>query len=214
MGGAFALAHYTGRWRNTKDLDFFVLPQHRQEIIHSITRAGFKDYFDDKPYDRSWIYRAIRDEALIDVIWTLPNHRMEVDPHWFQYGSPLAVQGVNVFAIPAEELIWIKLFVLQRDRCDWPDIMDLLRAKGPDLDWKRLISRMDSDLPLLQAAVILFAWLSPNVAASLPEEIQRWLPGKGAESEKHPGVEADRVKLLDGRPWYAAFQPETQPMQF
>jgi hypothetical protein len=35
LAGAFSLASYTGRWRNTKDIDFYVLPQDREPMIGS-----------------------------------------------------------------------------------------------------------------------------------------------------------------------------------
>src|SRR5690348_11997212 len=65
LGGAFGLASYTGTWRDTKDLDLFVLPRHRRRMIDVITRAGLTDYFDKLPYDRGWIYRATTDGVIV-----------------------------------------------------------------------------------------------------------------------------------------------------
>ena len=42
LGGAFGLAGYTGRWRNTKDIDFFLLPEDREKAIHALTGIGFR----------------------------------------------------------------------------------------------------------------------------------------------------------------------------
>src|SRR5215510_6331918 len=33
LGGAFGLAAYTGRWRNTKDLDLFLAPEDKSRAI-------------------------------------------------------------------------------------------------------------------------------------------------------------------------------------
>src|SRR5207302_5510091 len=79
LGGGFALATYTGRWRNTKDLDFYVLPRDRERMTALLDRRGFADYFDRLPYQRHWIYRATRDDALVDTIWQMANSRTEVD---------------------------------------------------------------------------------------------------------------------------------------
>src|SRR5689334_22189105 len=37
IGGAFAVATYTGSWRNTKDLDLYVLPEYRDRMIAMLT---------------------------------------------------------------------------------------------------------------------------------------------------------------------------------
>ena len=59
LGGAFAVATYTGYWRNTKDIDLYVLPEYRDRMIEILNARGFSDLFDSKPYDRWWIYRGI-----------------------------------------------------------------------------------------------------------------------------------------------------------
>ena len=40
LGGAFGLATYTGRWRNTKDLDLYVLPQDREILAEALAPAS------------------------------------------------------------------------------------------------------------------------------------------------------------------------------
>ena len=62
-------------------------------------------------------------------------------------------EGTPVRLVPAEEIVWAKLYVLQRDRADWPDIFNLLARCGPRLDWDHLVRRMGGDLPLLAAAL-------------------------------------------------------------
>ena len=55
LGGAFAVATYTGKWRNTKDMDLYVVPQEREKAKNVLAEAGLTDYFPVKDYDRSWI---------------------------------------------------------------------------------------------------------------------------------------------------------------
>ena len=45
LGGAFAVATYTGCWRNTKDLDLYVLPEHKDRMIAMLGDLGLVDYF-------------------------------------------------------------------------------------------------------------------------------------------------------------------------
>ncbi|HMC27839.1 MAG TPA: nucleotidyltransferase family protein, partial [Verrucomicrobiae bacterium] len=92
VGGGFGLAAYTGRWRNTKDMDLYVLPSDRERTIQALTDAGFGDYYDTLPYDRGWIYRSTRDGIIIDIIWSMANRRAEVDAVWFQNARSLLVR--------------------------------------------------------------------------------------------------------------------------
>jgi hypothetical protein len=68
LGGAFALAAYTGTWCNTKDLDLYILHQDRDTLIELLTQAGLADYYDQEPYDRTWIYRSHQEEVIVDAI--------------------------------------------------------------------------------------------------------------------------------------------------
>jgi hypothetical protein len=45
LGGAFGLAAHTGRWRNTKDLDLYVLPEHHDRAVSVLNELGFEDYY-------------------------------------------------------------------------------------------------------------------------------------------------------------------------
>jgi hypothetical protein len=75
LGVAFALAAYTGIWRNTKDLDLYILPPDRNTIMGLLTQAGLADHYDQEPYDRSWIYRSHQEEVIVDAIWAMANGR-------------------------------------------------------------------------------------------------------------------------------------------
>lgn len=203
LGGAFAIGRHVGRWRGTKDIDFFVRPAQRQAAIDALLKAGFKDYHEQLAYDRSWIFRAFRDNALIDIIWTIPNHVTDVDDEWFARAASFPFEGRRCSTVPLEELIWIKLFVLQRDRCDWPDVINLLRRNAKILDWERLIDRLDDHEPLLIAVLQVLDWLAPAVVTEFPT----WVLSRFHLRER-PQVltaeeEARRAALLDSRPWYA-----------
>src|SRR5882762_243711 len=69
LGGGFAGATFTGRWRDTKDIDFYVHPRDRQATVTALTAAGFEDYFNRLPYDRKWIYRSVKSNVIVDIIW-------------------------------------------------------------------------------------------------------------------------------------------------
>src|ERR1051326_7725307 len=50
LGGGFALATYIGRWRNTKDIDFYIMEGDRDKAVEALSKAGFEDYFSRLAY--------------------------------------------------------------------------------------------------------------------------------------------------------------------
>ena len=40
IGGGMAISVYTGQWRNSKDIDLYVLPQHRDQVIAAVLGSG------------------------------------------------------------------------------------------------------------------------------------------------------------------------------
>jgi len=213
IGGAFGLACHTGRWRNTKDIDFFVLADHREGFIDALTKAGFVDYFETLAYDRSWIYRGILHGTIVDIIWDTPNHRCAVDERWIAHALRVELRGESLLAIPPEELLFIKAFVLQKDRCDWSDLFNLLCFQVGHLDWDRLIARFGPELPLLRGILNVFAWLCPVEASQIPVEIRARLGVEIVLPENPAEATRTRVGLLDSRPWFAAFQAIDAPMK-
>lgn len=190
IGGALALAAYMPLTRRTKDIDFYVMPEDRERMVALLNRKGFVDYYDQLPYDRRWIYRSIRGEVITDIIWSFANQRAVVDADWFTYSTRYPCADDVLHIVPAEEMIWSKLFVFQRERCDWTDLLNLLYFAGASINWTRLRERLGPDQPLLDALLSVFAWLCPGHKMDQPIE---------------PGVfdcEQSRAALLDSRPWF------------
>lgn len=213
LHGAMALATYTGRWRNTKDVDIVIRPEQRDAVVAALKGVGFEDYFPQQEYDRSWIFRGFKEGVLFDLIWDLPNHRVAIDEQWFERAVPIRLHGRHFSAVPAEELIRAKLYVLQRERCDWVDVLNVLSGAAPRLDWAYLVQRMGRDAALLQGVLAVFNWLCPDRAEVMPP----WLRTKfalHADPVADP-IEAERrrVRLFDSRPWFALHQPLDQPLE-
>jgi hypothetical protein len=197
VGGGTAVATYTIFRQSTKDLDLYVTPENRGRIIEVLGHCGLRDYFDVREYDRKWIYRAHWNDCIVDVMWAMPNQRTQVDLEWLRRGPEIELYGERVRILAPEELIWAKLYIIQRDRSDWPDVLNLIYATGPQLDWDHLISRLGDDAPLLGAALIIFRWLSPDRARNLPDGICERLSNCITPQR---GIPRDR--LLDTRPWF------------
>lgn len=209
LGGAFAVATYTGSWRNTKDLDLYVLPEYRERMIEVLNDIGLQDYFDEKPYDRWWIYRAHGDDTIVDIIWAMANHRAQIDELWMS-GPEIEMKGFALKVLPAEAMVWDKLYIMQRERCDWPDVLNLLYAVGGRIHWDYLVKRMGADTPLLAGILSVYAWVSPGRARELPA----WLWGKlgitGPPAAEAEEIDKPHVDLLDRRPW---FGPDRKRLQ-
>jgi hypothetical protein len=197
IGGFHGMAAYTGQDRDSKDLDLYVLPADRERMIAVLGSAGLADYYDTVPYDRGWIYRAHENGFIVDVIWGMANYRGQVDAVWLEAGREMEFAGRRLRALPAEELLWTRLYVLQRERCDWPDVMNILAAVGADLDWDRLLARLGDDDGLLAGALAVFSWLDPCRAVTLPVGLWPRLGLAPPEPER-----PSRPELLDRRPWY------------
>ena len=210
VGGGIAFSHYASRWRNTKDLDVYVLPDDRQAMIQITRDAGLVDYFNVHDYDRGWIFRSHDTQGIIvDIIWQMANYRAQVDQGWLSRGDLVLVHGLPIRLIPPEELIWCKLYILQRDRCDWGDLLNILNCRAAQLDWAHLLLRVGEDRRVLAALVELFAWTCPQKANDLPPALWELLGiARPPESSLSSAVEKEHVRLLDSRDWFGPNQPE------
>lgn len=201
VGGGIAMSAYAGLMRNTKDLDIYVTRRNREEAIRVLTRAGLSDYFDILPYDREWIYRGQKNEVIVDIIWAMANQRAQVDEDWIRRGPTIALRGKSVSLLPPEELLWAKLYVMQRERCDWGDALNLVYTLGPHIEWDWLVGRLEDDVPLLDAMLRVYTWLCPDGAAKLPKwlfEFPAALQSNGQITDRNDV----RAKRLDTRPWF------------
>jgi Uncharacterised nucleotidyltransferase len=212
LGGGFALAAFTGRWRDTKDIDFYVLPQDRPWAIAALVRAGFEDYYRRLPYDRNWIYRSTRSGVIVDIIWSMANQRAQVDGDWFARAGKVALRNEELLVVPLEYFLWCKLYILQRDHCDWTDVFNLLYACGPKLDWERLLGLLEEDRPLLRALLTIYGWLCPSEVLELPaslwSRVQMPVPPR-----RPPQPKRNRIRLLDSRAWFAGLLPPDRKLE-
>jgi hypothetical protein len=213
LGGAMALATYTGRWRNTKDIDMIVRPADHERAIAALQVAGFEDYFSREPYDRSWIFRGYKDGVIYDIFWELPNHRVKIDDAWFARARSVRLRDHAYCAVPPEELVRVKLYVMQRERCDWVDVLNILGGTCDRLDWSWLVQRMGRDLALLHGALAVFNWLCPGRARSLPQWLREQFALAEPESADAEATEQRRVNLFDSRPWFAPLLPADRPLE-
>jgi hypothetical protein len=199
VAGAFGLHHHTGFWRGTKDLDLLILPRDREVAIEAVAATGLQDMFFREPYDRAWIFRSTRDGVIVDIIWMLANKEDTVSEEWFDRGEPADFFGKQVQMVSAADMCWMKLFVFQLKRCDWPDIINVIRGTQGSLDWGVLLRQVGPHWRLLCALVDIYDWLCPDERYIIPESFREEL-----EHRRRTNADENREcrrDLFDSRPW-------------
>jgi hypothetical protein len=189
VGGAYALERYTGIARHTKDFDIFV---RAGDCDHALAVLGSVGCQTDLTFSH-WLAKAFRGEDFIDVIFSSGNGIAVVDDLWFTHAVPAEVLGLPLRLCPAEEMIWSKAFIMERERYDGADIAHLIRAEGERLDWPRLLARFgDEHWPVLLSHAILFRFVYPGECDRVPGWVVRELCGR-AEAQRDSRADAPRV---------------------
>jgi hypothetical protein len=183
LGGAYAFAHYTGIVRHTKDLDLFVRPTDAPRALAALQRAGYRTEM-TFPH---WLGKAFSGDDFVDVIFSSGNGLCTVDDEWFGHAVPMEVGGALLS--PAEELIWQKAYIMERERFDGADVAHLLRACGPALNWDRLLRRFGSHWELLFAHLLLFGFVYPAERGRIPARIVEWMLERRRHDWSHNGEE-------------------------
>jgi hypothetical protein len=168
LGGAFAIFHHTGLCRDTKDLDIFVKSVDYPKILKFFEKKGFNIEL----HDVRWLAKIWRGNYFIDVIFNSVNNICTVDDSWFEHAAEGELFEQKVRFLSAEELVWCKSYIWNRERFDGADINHLMLLYGKRMDWKRLLSRLDAHWNLLLAHLIMFQFVYPS---DFHEIIPRWL---------------------------------------
>ena len=171
VGGAYAFERYTGIGRHTKDFDLFIHPRDVQPALDTLRAAGC----DTKLRFPHWLGKAHCGEDVVDLIFSSGNGVALVDDLWFQHSVTEHVLDVPVRLIPAEEMIWSKGFVMERERFDGADVAHILRACAQTLDWPRLLQRFDGYWRVLLQHLVMFGFIYPSERARIPAAVLREL---------------------------------------
>jgi hypothetical protein len=179
VGGAYALEVYAGISRHTKDFDVFVRPSDLDRLLAAFRNAGCQSEI----VFPHWLGKAYCGTDFVDVIFGSGNGIARVDEAWFEHAEPAEVLGVPVLLCPAEEMIWSKAFVQERERYDGADIAHLIRARGPVMDWPRLLRRMDPHWRVLLAHLVLFEFVYPGERLNVPRWVLRRLHERALQDD-------------------------------
>ena len=170
LGGAFSMFAHTGIYRDTKDLDVFCRSSDYHRILKFFAEKGFVTELTDV----RWLAKIYKGDYFIDIIFDTVNNICTVDDSWFKHATDGVFADTEVKFLAPEELIWCKIYVQNRERFDGADINHVLIKKGKDLNWKRLLARMDEHQHwhLLLSQIINFQFVYPS---DFHEIIPKWL---------------------------------------
>ncbi len=164
VGGAYALARYAGIERHTKDVDVFCRREDVPRAFEALERGGC---WTDLTFPH-WLGKAGGNDACADIIFNSGNGLAEVDDAWFLHACVDEVVGVPVLLCPAEEMIWQKGFIMERERFDGADVAHLIRARAESLDWARLLRRYGEHRRVLLSHLVLFGYIYPAERTRVP----------------------------------------------
>lgn len=171
VGGGHALERYLGIGRSVHDLDLFM---RERDVVAALGRIEDRLGYRTEMTFPHWLAKIMRDDQdHIDVIFNSGNAVCAVDDGWFRHAVPSTVMGEAVSLCPAEETIWSKAFVMERERYDGADIAHLLHARAETLDWGRLARRFGPHWRVLLSHLILFGFTYPSERRRIPEPLMR-----------------------------------------
>jgi hypothetical protein len=182
VGGAFALARFTGIERNTKDFDIFV----RREDIDRTLVALADDTCRTEMAFPHWLAKAFCGDDFVDIIFSSGNAVSNVDDEWFEHAPEEMVLGMPAKLSPAEEMIWSKAFIMERERYDGADVMHLILRCGEQLDWPRLLRRFGEHWRVLLTHLVMFNFIYPGESTKIPSWVLEHLIARLQRETRSP----------------------------
>jgi hypothetical protein len=171
IGGAYAMTHHAGIERHTRDLDLFV----RRETMAAIERAAAEMGLRAEEFSSHWLWKITTDAGYVDLIWGSGNAAAPVDDEWFARSAPSVVFGIPVRLIPAEEMIWSKAYIQERERFDGADVAHILLRRAETLDWAHLLERFGAHWRVLFGHLVAFGFIYPGERHRIPPFVMREL---------------------------------------
>lgn len=151
-----------------KDLDVFIKSSDVPKALKFFADKGFETSL----HDVRWIAKIFKGDYFIDLIYDTVNNICTVDDSWFAHASEGTFAGVKVKFLPAEELLWCKSYVQNRERYDGADLNHVMLRHGKKLNWERLLMRLDRHWHLLLSQLIQFQFVYPS---DYHDIIPKWL---------------------------------------
>lgn len=124
-----------GRDRGTRDIDVFVRPESAENVLSALAARGFRT---KKEYEH-WLYKAWKDDVLVDVIFR-SSRDILLDQEMLDRARMVTFRGREVPVAPPEDLIVMKAVAASEDTPRyWYDAIAMIAQT--ELDWDYLVAR-------------------------------------------------------------------------
>ena len=124
-----------GRPRYTRDVDLFV---RQPDALRALAALGAAR-FETEETNPAWIYKAVKREVTVDLIFWLTGD-IYVDDEMLARAPRLDWAGTPISVVPPEDLVVIKAIVHdEQNPHHWHDALGVVAAC--DLDWEYLAAR-------------------------------------------------------------------------
>jgi hypothetical protein len=125
-----------GRARWTHDIDFFVRPEDARTVLDALADAGFAAT-EEYPH---WLYKAFKDDVLVDVIFRSTRDIL-MDDEMIRRALLLDFRGRTLPIAPPEDVLVMKAIASGEDTPRyWYDAL-AITANSSELDWDYLLRR-------------------------------------------------------------------------
>jgi hypothetical protein len=185
IGGAYVVEVYAGVSRRSKDFDLYVRPNDVDAALVALGRVGY----DTQKTFPHWLAKAGRGRDYIDLIFRAGNGLCEVDDSWFDRANDDEFLGLHVKLCAPEEMIWMKAYIMERERFDGADIAHILQSSAEKLDWPHLVRRFGPDWRVLLSHLVLFGYIYPGERNKIPSAVMNGLIGRLRDEERAAGLE-------------------------
>lgn len=168
VGGTFAVRHYTGIERPTKDIDIFCKASDYPRILKIFTDKGYKVMI----WDERWlakIYGPDRRKHTADLIFGSIPGTWPITDSWFKWSQPAEILGKKVRVPSVIDMIVSKLYRMDRVKFDGADVVHLVLKQGKNLDWKQLMDAVEPNWELLLIHLLLFRFVYPSERKIIPK---------------------------------------------
>jgi osmotically-inducible protein OsmY len=133
MGGIASAA--VGRPRWTLDVDLFVRGQEARRALEALAQAGF----DTPETHHNWLYKAVKDGVLVDLIFTARGG-IYLDDEMLARSPVVEYKGRRLRLVPPEDLLVMKAIAHDHDTPRyWHDALGIVATS--ELDWDYLLQR-------------------------------------------------------------------------
>src|SRR5213592_1474839 len=167
IGSAYVVEAFAGVSRRTKDFDLYIRPRHVRAAMDALAGAGYKAEM-TFPH---WLAKAARGRDCVDLIFRAGNGLCEVDDSWFERAHDDELLGLRVKLCAPEEMIWMKAYIMERERFDGADIAHILQSCAEKIDWLHLVRRFGPDWRVLLSHLVLFGYIYPTEHGRIPAGI-------------------------------------------